>query len=232
MRPRMLGDIAIAYETTRKEADEERKPFRSSPQPSRGARFSASDRLRSRGTTPTPKRWKAFERDILAQLGIPDPYADRERVELTCRTPTRPTTIRAIRAISPPWWQEGEGAAPPPPTTGWWRAIRHFVRVEGWIGCETICRVVPRRPRSRTRWAFPRIEGAPCCATSSACMNGASPTSMVHRADIVAVKREHSARRTDEPVRGAPRIRAWWSITKTLDDPEGMVHIPRPRPPS
>ena len=46
--PRMLGDIAIAYETTRREADDEAKAVRSSSQPSGGPRFPASDRLRSR----------------------------------------------------------------------------------------------------------------------------------------------------------------------------------------
>jgi len=68
---------------------------------------------------------------------------------------------------------------------------------------------------------------APCCATSSPCYERRIADVMVHIAPIiVAVKREHSARRTDEACsmrRGAFAPRG--STTKPSTDPEGMVHI-------
>ena len=48
---------------------------------------------------------------------------------------------------------------------------------------------------------------------------------MVHRADIVAVKRDIALGELDEPVRKCRRIRALVVYNETLDDPEGMVHI-------
>ena len=74
--PRMLGDIAIAYETTRREADEEQKPF--------GHHLShlavhgflhliGHDHEKDREA----ETMESLEREILLQLGIPDPYAER-----------------------------------------------------------------------------------------------------------------------------------------------------------
>ena len=65
-----------------READDEAKAVRSSSQPSRGARLPASDRLRSR----KGRRCRGDGRsraEILARLGIPDPYATdrRERMD-------------------------------------------------------------------------------------------------------------------------------------------------------
>src|ERR1700736_4588848 len=75
--PRMLGDIAIAYETTRKEADDEQKPF--------GHHLS---HLAIHGflhligydheKDQEAETMESLEREILLQLGIPDPYADRD----------------------------------------------------------------------------------------------------------------------------------------------------------
>jgi probable rRNA maturation factor len=78
--PRMLGDIAIAYETTRKEADEERKPF-----DHHLSHLAVHGFLHLIGydheNDADAEAMESLERDILAQLGIPDPYADRERVD-------------------------------------------------------------------------------------------------------------------------------------------------------
>jgi probable rRNA maturation factor len=78
--PRMLGDIAIAYETTRKEADGEGKPF-----DHHLSHLAVHGFLHLIGydheTEDEAEAMEALEREILAQLGIPDPYADRERVD-------------------------------------------------------------------------------------------------------------------------------------------------------
>ena len=78
--PRILGDIAIAYETTRKEANEERKPF-----DHHLSHLAVHGFLHLIGydheNDADAEAMESLERDILAQLGIPDPYADRERVD-------------------------------------------------------------------------------------------------------------------------------------------------------
>jgi len=76
--PRMLGDIAIAYETTRREADEEQKLFCHHL-----SHLAIHGFLHLVGydheTDGEAELMESLERDILAQLGIPDPYADRDR---------------------------------------------------------------------------------------------------------------------------------------------------------
>jgi probable rRNA maturation factor len=78
--PRMLGDIAIAYETTRKEADDEQKPF-----DHHLSHLAVHGFLHLIGydheQDHDAEQMEALEQEILAQLGIPDPYADRERME-------------------------------------------------------------------------------------------------------------------------------------------------------
>ena len=78
--PRMLGDIAIAYETTRKEADDEQKPF-----DHHLSHLAVHGFLHLIGydheKDDDAEAMEALEREILAQLGIPDPYADRERMD-------------------------------------------------------------------------------------------------------------------------------------------------------
>ena len=84
--PRMLGDIAIAYETTRKEADDEEKPF-----DHHLSHLAVHGFLHLIGydheKDDDAEAMEGLEREILAQLGIPDPYsdhdpyADRERVD-------------------------------------------------------------------------------------------------------------------------------------------------------
>ena len=75
--PRMLGDIAIAYETTRKEADDEQKPF-----DHHLSHLAIHGFLHLMGydheTDDDAEAMESLEQEILAQLGIPDPYADRD----------------------------------------------------------------------------------------------------------------------------------------------------------
>ena len=75
--PRMLGDIAIAYETTRQEADDEQKPF-----DHHLSHLAIHGFLHLMGydheTDDDAEAMEGLEQEILAQLGIPDPYADRD----------------------------------------------------------------------------------------------------------------------------------------------------------
>ena len=78
--PRMLGDIAIAYETTRKEADDDQRPF-----DHHLSHLAVHGFLHLIGydheKDDDAEIMEALEQEILAQLGIPDPYADRERMD-------------------------------------------------------------------------------------------------------------------------------------------------------
>ena len=77
--PRMLGDIAIAYQTMRGEADDEQKPF-----DHHLSHLAIHGFLHLIGydheNDDDAEAMEGLEREILAQLGIPDPYGDRERV--------------------------------------------------------------------------------------------------------------------------------------------------------
>jgi probable rRNA maturation factor len=72
--PRMLGDIAIAYETARREADHEHKPF-----DHHLSHLAVHGFLHLIGydheKDDDAEAMETLEREILAQLGIPDPYA-------------------------------------------------------------------------------------------------------------------------------------------------------------
>jgi len=74
--PRMLGDIAIAYETTRREADDEQKPF-----DHHLSHLAVHGFLHLIGydheSDVEAEAMETLETEILAQLGIPDPYAER-----------------------------------------------------------------------------------------------------------------------------------------------------------
>jgi probable rRNA maturation factor len=78
--PAMLGDIAIAYETTRREADDEQKPF-----DHHLSHLAVHGFLHLIGydheNDADAEAMEALETEILAQLGIPDPYANRERTD-------------------------------------------------------------------------------------------------------------------------------------------------------
>jgi len=75
--PRMLGDIAIAYQTTRKEANDEQKPF-----DHHLSHLAVHGFLHLIGydheKNDDAETMETLEAEILAQLGIPDPYADRD----------------------------------------------------------------------------------------------------------------------------------------------------------
>jgi len=75
--PRMLGDIAIAYETTRREADDEQKRF-----DHHLSHLAVHGFLHLIGydheKDDDAEAMETLEQEILAQLGIPDPYADRD----------------------------------------------------------------------------------------------------------------------------------------------------------
>ena len=78
--PRMLGDIAIAYQTMRREADEAQKPFAHHL-----SHLTVHGFLHLIGydheSDDEAEEMEALETEILAQLGIPNPYADRERMD-------------------------------------------------------------------------------------------------------------------------------------------------------
>jgi probable rRNA maturation factor len=78
--PRMLGDIAIAYQTTRAEADDEQKPF-----DHHLSHLAVHGFLHLIGydheKDDDAEAMEALETEILAQLGIPDPYADRNGID-------------------------------------------------------------------------------------------------------------------------------------------------------
>ena len=78
--PRMLGDIAIAYQTMRREADEEQKPF-----DHHLSHLAVHGFLHLIGydheDDADAEAMESLEIEILAQLGIPDPYAGRERMD-------------------------------------------------------------------------------------------------------------------------------------------------------
>jgi probable rRNA maturation factor len=75
--PRMLGDIAIAYQTMRREADDEQKPF-----DHHLSHLAVHGFLHLIGydheNDDDAEAMEALEQEILAQLGIPNPYTDRD----------------------------------------------------------------------------------------------------------------------------------------------------------
>ncbi len=76
--PRMLGDIAIGYQTVRMEADDEQKPFQHHL-----SHLAIHGFLHLIGydheKNDDAETMENLEAAILAQLGIPDPFADRGR---------------------------------------------------------------------------------------------------------------------------------------------------------
>jgi len=75
--PRLLGDIAVAFETTQREARDEQKPFGHHL-----SHLAVHGFLHLIGydheTDHEAEAMENLEREILASLDIPDPYADRE----------------------------------------------------------------------------------------------------------------------------------------------------------
>ncbi len=78
--PRMLGDIAIAYQIMRAEADDEQKPF-----DHHLSHLAVHGFLHLIGydheKDDDAEAMEALETEILAQLGIPDPYTDRNGID-------------------------------------------------------------------------------------------------------------------------------------------------------
>lgn len=74
--PRFLGDIVIAYETVEREAAEEAKPFENHL-----SHLVVHGVLHLLGydheDEEEAETMESHERQILAKLGIPDPYAER-----------------------------------------------------------------------------------------------------------------------------------------------------------
>lgn len=74
---RMLGDIAIAYQTTQREAENENKPFANHL-----SHLAVHGFLHLVGydheNDTDAEEMEGLERTILAGLGIPDPYADKD----------------------------------------------------------------------------------------------------------------------------------------------------------
>lgn len=77
--PRMLGDIAIAYETVRREADDEGKAF-----DHHLSHLAVHGYLHLVGydheNEADAEDMESLEREVLSHLGIPDPYADHDRL--------------------------------------------------------------------------------------------------------------------------------------------------------
>ncbi len=80
--PLMLGDIAIAYQTLHKEAQSESKPFENHL-----THLTVHGFLHLLGydhiTDDEAEIMEDLETKILAQLGIPDPYAHQDQVDLS-----------------------------------------------------------------------------------------------------------------------------------------------------
>ena len=113
--PRMLGDIAIAYETTRKEADDEQKPFdhHLSHLAVHGfLHLIGYDHEKDDDAEAMESLEQRDSRAARHSRPLCGPGADG----LTCRTPIRPTTIRATRAICRPWCRKARCCARPPRT--------------------------------------------------------------------------------------------------------------------
>ena len=166
---------------------------------------------------------EGLEREILAQLGIPDPYADAGADGLKCRTPipTRhaqgnPRNTRNLPAVV----QEGEVLRPAADN---WLTARdpHPVRLEAGIG--------PRRSAGRARRSTPDEVGFSAIERTMlrnilGLHERRIADVMVHRADIVAVKRDIPLGELMSLFESAAHSRLV-VYNETLDDPEGIVHI-------
>ena len=170
--PRMLGDIAIAYRDHAQGGRRRTKAVRSSSQPSCGARLPASDRLRSRKRRRRRGHGSARDARFWRSSAFPIPMRTGSGwTEMPDSEPTHdnPRNTRNLPAVV----QQGEVAAPGRRQLADARDP-HAVRLEGGIGPRRSAGRARRLAR-RTRSAFPP-SSAPCCATSSACTSGASPT--------------------------------------------------------
>ena len=171
--PRMLGDIAIAYETMRARGRRGTKAVRPSSQPSRRARLPASDRLRSRERRRRRGDGSARTRDPGATRHSRSLCGPRSGwTEMPDSEPTHdnPRNTRNLPAVVP------HGEVLRPTADNWLlRAIRTLFGWKAGLGARRSAGRARCHARPTTS-ASPR-SSAPCCATSSACTSGASPTS-------------------------------------------------------
>ena len=170
--PRMLGDIAIAYETTRREADDEQKPFDHHLSHLAvhgflhliGYDHENDDDAEDMESARDAKSSRSSAFPIRMRIGS-------GRTEMPDSDPTHdnPRNTRNLPAVV----QDGEVMRPAADN---WLTARdpHAVRLEAGLGARRSAGRARRLAR-RTRSAFPR-SSAPCCATSSACTSAASPT--------------------------------------------------------
>ncbi len=161
---------------------------------------------------------EAPEQDVLAQLGIPNPYADPDG--LRWRIPNRPTTIRATRAICPRWCQSGEVLRPT--ADGWLlRAIRTLF---GWkAGSVRDDLQVVLDATTPDDAGFSAVERT-VLRNILGLHERRIADVMVHRADIVAVKRDIPLGELMDRFESAGHSR-FVVYNETLDDPVGIVHI-------
>ena len=217
--PRMLGDIAIAYQTMRREADEEQKPFDHhlshlavhgflhligyDHENDADAEAMESLETRDSGAARHPR-------------SLCGPGADG----LRCRTPNRPTTIRATRATCPRWCSR---ARPARPTSDNWllRAIRTLF---GWkAGSVRDDLQVVLDASQPDEVGFSAVERT-MLRNILGLHERRIADVMVHRADIIAVKRDIPLGELMDLFESAAHSRLV-VYNETLDDPEGMVHI-------
>ena len=220
----MLGDIAIAYETTRKEADDEEKPF-----DHHLSHLAVHGFLHLIGydheKDDDAEAMEGLEREILAQLGIPDPYADRDPMrtgsgwtEMPDSDPIQdnPRDTPNLPAVV----QEGEVLRPA--ADNWlMRAIRTLF---GWkAGSVRADLQVVLDASTPDEVGFSAIERT-MLRNILGLHERRIADVMVHRADIVAVKRDIPLGELMSLFESAAHSRLV-VYNETLDDPEGIVHI-------
>ena len=212
-----LGDIVIAYETLAREARRRGQAVRCIISPiSRCMDFCTSSATITK-STPRPKRWKRLESEILARLGVPDPYATRDidrwltltampdhdtsdskserrrsrASRATCRCRCRRRRARTARAGS---------RASARALFGWKHgSIR--ADLEDVLDADAPGESGFSPEESRDAQEHPGAARAPGRRRHGAARR--------HRRRAAG----HRARRTGEGVRERRRIRAWWSTT-------------------
>ena len=217
--PRMLGDIAIAYETTRKEADDEQKPF-----DHHLSHLAVHGFLHLIGydheKDDDAEAMEGLEQEILAHLGIPDPpmRTGSGWTEMPDSDPTHdnPRDTPNLPAVV----QEGEVLRPA--ADNWlMRAIRTLF---GWKpGSVRADLQVVLDTSTPDDVGFSAIERT-MLRNILGLHERRIADVMVHRADIVAVKRDIPLGELMSLFESAAHSRLV-VYDETLDDPEGIVHI-------
>ena len=227
-----LGDIAIAYETTAREAEDEDKPFADHL-----SHLCVHGFLHLMGydheSEAQAETMEQLEREILARLGVPDPYltrtksgSDRQR---PCLTQTR--QVAAIRAAlsssggtRQPAGAGAAAAAPPQRETGDSWLARVLRAVFGWkTSARADLQTVLANGAALGESGFSPQERI--MLTNILALRGRRIDDvMVPRADIISVQRDISLGELIKVFEGAGHSRLV-AYNETLDDPVGMVHI-------